>query len=183
MTMGIIARLFGNSNTSSDVDVLDGRVPNRDEFIIDEPVVNSSSDANTSDSPLDAFEGIVALSEVSHYDEAVFEVYHNKGAISLDSKLAELKLVFKNATFKSIETLEDRILELDQYEALCNSHDQFEQALQCVRKRVRIERKLARLQQAFQEADEGKGMVSGILESYKRGFFFAKGQLLNSIEG
>ena len=181
--MGILARLFGNNNALSDVNLLDGNVPTKDQFVIEEPITDSVPDQSCVESQLGAYDRVVELSEVSHYDEAVFEVYHNKGTVNLDSKLKELKLVFKNAAFESIDFLEDKILELDQYEALCNSHDQYEQALECVRKRTNIERKVARLKQAYTDADSGQGMISGIIESYKRGYFFAKGQLLNSIEG
>ena len=50
------------------------------------------------------------------------------------------------------------------------------------RKRVNLERKVNRLKQAYNDSDSGQGMISEIIESYKRGYFFAKGQLLNSIE-
>ena len=179
--MGIIARLFGNNNASVDVNVIDGQAPTRDQFVIDDPVVDSNVYNSTIDTQLSAFERVVALSEIDHFDEAVHEVYRSNGALNLDSKLSELKMVFKNATFESMEVLKERILVLEQHEALCNSHDQYEQALQCVTQRTSIQRKVERLSQALVEADAGQGMVVKILESYKRGFFYAKGQLLNSI--
>ena len=40
----------------------------------------------------------------------------SNGLLNLESKISGLKLVFKNATFESIEALEDRILELEQHE-------------------------------------------------------------------
>ena len=181
--MGILARLFGNTNTSPDVNLLDGNVPTKDQFVIDEPVTNPVLTQYPVSSQKGPYEKIVALSEISHYDEAVLEVYHSKGLLNLESKISGLKLVFKNATFESIEVLEDRILELEQHEALCSSHEQFEEALMWSRKRVNLERKVTRLKQAYNDADSGQGMISEIIESYKRGYFFAKGQLLNSIEG
>ena len=180
--MGILARLFGNTNTSPDVNLLDGNVPTKDQFVIDEPITDSVLNQSPLLSRMDAYEKIVALSEISHYDEAVHELYHSKGLLNLESRISGLKLVFKNATFESIEVLEDRILELEQHEALCSSHDQFEEALMWSRKRVNIERKVTRLKQAYNDADSGQGMILEVIESYKRGFFFAKGQLLNSIE-
>ena len=77
--MGILARLFGNTNTSPDVNLLDGNVPTKDQFVIDEPITDSVLNQSPLLSRMDAYEKIVALSEISHYDEAVHELYHSKG--------------------------------------------------------------------------------------------------------
>lgn len=178
--MGFIAKFLGYNNASDDVNVSDGPTPTRDQFIIDDPVVDSSAYNSAVDTQLGAYERVVALSEMDHFDEAVHEVYQSNGGLNLESKLAELKMVFKNSIFESIEELKVRLHVLEQHEALCNSHDQYEQALQCVGQRTSIQRKVDRLSKALVEADAGEGMVVKIITSYKRGFFYAKGQLLNS---
>ena len=73
--MGIFARLFGNTNTSSDVNLLDGNIPTKDQFVIDEPVSDPVLTQYPDASQLGPYEKIVSLSEMSHYDEAVHEVY------------------------------------------------------------------------------------------------------------
>ena len=71
--MGILARLFGITNASSDVNLLDGNVPTKDQFVIEEPITDSVPDQSCVESQLGAYDRVVELSEVSHYDEAVFE--------------------------------------------------------------------------------------------------------------
>ena len=83
--MGIFARLLGNTNTSSDVNLLDGKVPTKDQFVIDEPITDSVLNQSPLLSRMDAYEKIVALSEISHYDEYDFIVVND-----------EIELAFNN---------------------------------------------------------------------------------------
>ena len=59
--MGIFARLFGNTNTSSDVNLLDGNVPTKDQFVIVEPVTDPVLTQYPVASHLRPYEKIVAL--------------------------------------------------------------------------------------------------------------------------
>lgn len=160
--------LFGK--TSDDVLVQEG--PERELFVADE-LIEEDAPVPAKNVVLDPYDKAVAFSEMDYSEIAKNEVFESKGVLELDSRLAELVQGFQNVMQEAVNALEDKRMRAEHSEAFFNAHNQYTEALKHLRIKSMIEKKLDLLEQAKAEAPEHKGMVVGILQSYKRGYMTA----------
>jgi hypothetical protein len=179
--MSFWKNLFGNQDQLLVAPIANEMGPTRDEFLaetlIDEEVPQKEIRAGEAS---ECFHEVLHYAERDLYHDAMHETYRANGHLLLDERLQDLIEAFQKKLEVAILKLQGVADDLGVHEATFNAAGYLENALMFANKRKGIEREISFLKTALEDSYSRKGLVRNRLESFKRGFYQAKFEVVQS---